>query len=106
MVKGLQERDTRFCHERLSRRDNAGFTLMEFIVAAVIAGILAVAVAPNMVDFLNDNRLATQANALAADLRFARSQVFSDKLHALPDGYWTSSWSLVSSRCDSNPARA
>ena len=74
MVKGLRERTICFYRGRRSQKDDTGFSLMEFIVAAVIAGILAAVVAPNMADFLKDNRLATQANALAADLRFARSE--------------------------------
>ena len=74
MAKGSQERTICLNCDRRSQKGDAGFTLVEFIVAAVIAGILAAAVAPNMVNFIEDNQLTTRANALVADLRFARSE--------------------------------
>ncbi len=74
MAKGSQERTICLNCDRRSQKDDACFILVKFIVAAVIAGILAAAVAPNMVNFIEDNRLTTRANALAADLRFARSE--------------------------------
>ena len=74
MAKGSQEKTICLNCDRRSQKGDAGFTLVEFIVAAVIAGILAAAVAPNMVNFIEDNRLTTRVNALAADLRFARSE--------------------------------
>ena len=74
MAKGSQERTICLNCDRRSQKGDAGFTLVEFIVAAVIAGILAAAVAPNMVNFIEDNQLTTRVNALAADLRFARSE--------------------------------
>lgn len=73
MAKGSQEGTICPNCDRRPQKGDAGFTLVEFIVATVITGILAAAVAPNMVHF-KDNRLETQANALAADLRFARSE--------------------------------
>ncbi|TDJ67251.1 MAG: prepilin-type N-terminal cleavage/methylation domain-containing protein [Proteobacteria bacterium] len=74
MAKGSQEGTICLNCDHRPQKDDAGFTLVEFIVVTAIAGILAAVVAPNMVYFIKDNRLATEANALAADLRFARSE--------------------------------
>jgi type IV fimbrial biogenesis protein FimT len=51
-----------------------GFTLIELIVALVVAGILFALAAPNFGTFILRDRLVTQANNLVADLSFARSE--------------------------------
>ncbi len=53
---------------------DAGFTLVELIATVLIAGALTAVAAPTMTNFIKSNRLTTQANALIADLRFARSE--------------------------------
>ncbi len=52
----------------------SGFTLIELIVTVTIAGVLMSLAAPSFSNFVKNNRLSSQANAIMADLAFARSE--------------------------------
>lgn len=63
---------------RRSRGEDAGFTLIELMVAiAVIAILLAIAV-PSFVSFTQTNRVAAEVNSLAGDLQFARAEAIKE----------------------------
>ena len=51
-----------------------GFTLIELMIAVVIATILAAIAIPSYNDMIARNRLSTQGNDLTAGLQFARSE--------------------------------
>jgi len=52
----------------------AGFTLIELLVTLSIAAILLAVAVPNFITFVQNNRLATQANDLVTMLNYARSE--------------------------------
>lgn len=51
-----------------------GFTLIELLVTVSIVGVLLGIGVPNFVTFIQNNRLATQANDMVTILNFARSE--------------------------------
>lgn len=51
-----------------------GFTLIELMVTLSVAAILLAVAVPNFVTFVQNNRLATQANDLVTMLNYARSE--------------------------------
>jgi type IV fimbrial biogenesis protein FimT len=51
-----------------------GFTLIELMVTLSIAAILLLVAVPNFIAFVQNNRLATQANDLVTMLNYARSE--------------------------------
>lgn len=51
-----------------------GFTLIELLVTLSIAAILLMVAVPNFITFVQNNRLASQANDLVSMLNYARSE--------------------------------
>jgi len=51
-----------------------GFTLIELIVATMVATVLAATAIPSMVAFVSNNRAATQTNEIVSALVLARSE--------------------------------
>ena len=51
-----------------------GFTLIEMIITVAIAAILVMVALPNFRDFIENNRLATNANKLISMLQYAKSE--------------------------------
>lgn len=51
-----------------------GFTLIELLVTLSIAAILLTVAVPNFITFVQNNRLATQANDLVTMLNYTRSE--------------------------------
>lgn len=52
----------------------SGFTLIELMVVVVVVGILTALATPAMRTFIQNARIASQANELMADLNFTRSE--------------------------------
>ncbi|MEG4915646.1 prepilin-type N-terminal cleavage/methylation domain-containing protein [Microcoleus sp. B7-D4] len=57
-----------------SRKDDAGFTLLEVIVIALIVGILSSIAAPSWVAFINRQRVRTVNDRVFQSLRLAQSE--------------------------------
>ncbi|QNK00492.1 GspH/FimT family pseudopilin [Dyella telluris] len=55
-------------------RAQGGFTLIEMVIAIIVAGILLTIAIPSMRSFMQRDRVAAQANGLLADLQYARGQ--------------------------------
>ncbi|MBU1395696.1 MAG: GspH/FimT family pseudopilin [Gammaproteobacteria bacterium] len=55
-------------------RGQPGFTLIELLVTLSIAAILLAVAVPNFIVFVQNNRLATQANDFVTMLNYARSE--------------------------------
>src|SRR5690606_7896913 len=58
----------------MSRRNFAGFTLLELMVVIAIAAILLALALPSFTSTLRSNRVATSTNELLATLSLARSE--------------------------------
>ncbi len=55
-------------------RPQSGFTLMELMITIAIAAILLALAAPNMGDFIKNNRMTSEANNLVAQINRARGE--------------------------------
>lgn len=60
--------------DRRLRDEHAGFTLLELMIALVVAGVLFGYAIPSMQVFAQNSRLTTATNELVADLNLARSE--------------------------------
>lgn len=57
-----------------SRRNDAGFTMVEMVVTLLVASILAAIAAPSFNRIVMNSRLAAQTNDLVSAIQFARSE--------------------------------
>jgi prepilin-type N-terminal cleavage/methylation domain-containing protein len=68
-----------------------GFSLVEIMFVIMVAGIIAAIAAPPIFQYVNSNRLQTNADQLAADLQYARSLSIANstilRFSATPAGY-------------------
>lgn len=69
---------SRFAHPVAADRGQAGFSLVELVVAIAIGGVL-LAVAFNGQSLLGDRRLTGMARKLAADMRMAEQRARSER---------------------------
>src|SRR3972149_9890446 len=75
----------------------AGFNILEMMVAIAIAGVISVLAVPAFGDLLKNNRLATQANDMINSLHYARSEAVNRgrniRIEPLTAGAtWTTGW--------------
>ena len=91
---------TRFSPMR-RRNEQAGFTLMELLLAIAVLAILTTLALPAFTQFIANNRLASEANEMVASFQFARSealkrgvqvQVCSSANGATCGGDWDQGW--------------
>lgn len=61
--------------------DQRGFTLIELMVALVVAAILTTVAVPSMRTFIQNERITTETNSLIADLSFARSEALKSNVN-------------------------
>jgi len=66
----------------LRRQRTAGLTLPELLVGLIVAGVLAVLVAPNLTTFIRVQRLKSINAQLVTDLQFARSEAVARNQYA------------------------
>jgi prepilin-type N-terminal cleavage/methylation domain-containing protein len=59
---------------RFNVRDNKGFTLLEILVAAAIAGILTALTLPNLLAWLNSNKVQEATDSIQSALEDAQRQ--------------------------------
>ncbi|MCR4600908.1 MAG: prepilin-type N-terminal cleavage/methylation domain-containing protein [Clostridia bacterium] len=64
---------------KMKKNGNKGFTMIELIVVILIIAIIAVALAPQVVKYVNQSRIATDVNN-AATLKSAISTAYADYL--------------------------
>lgn len=60
--------------------NSMGFTLLELLVVLIIISLMSVMVVPKLAGPLDNLKLKTSANKLAAVLRFARNQAATEKI--------------------------
>ena len=64
-------------------KGSKGFTLLEVMIALVVAAVLVVGVAPNLSNFINRNRAAATTNDFMAALQYARSEALNRGLSTI-----------------------
>lgn len=97
------------------RNTCAGFTLIEFMIAAAVAAIMLAVALPSYQSSIRNNRMTAETNRLVADIQFARSEAMkrgtaviicpsATPVAATPvctAGEWASGW-LVFASGDAN----
>ena len=82
--------------QRLSRRTQSGFTLVELMVVIVVLAILASIGIPGFQGIVAENRATSAANELLATLQFARSAAIAQSrpvtVRPTADGDWDGGW--------------
>ena len=75
-IESIMEKNIPACGSPRAKflRWQPGFTLIELLVTLSIAAILLTVAVPNFITFVQNSRLATQANDLVAVLNYARSE--------------------------------
>jgi type IV fimbrial biogenesis protein FimT len=82
---------------------NQGFTLVEMVVVLSILGIAVAIAMPSFIRFVQNNRLATTANAFVGALNLARSEAITrgvtvtvckspDQIDCVANGDWAQGW--------------
>ncbi|MDX1653699.1 MAG: GspH/FimT family pseudopilin [Candidatus Competibacteraceae bacterium] len=91
------------------KRQQMGLTLIELMVTLAVTMTLLGAGTPGIRSLLDNNRLTAQANALYADLLYARSQAVrrgATVRVVARDGDWNQGWDVVDARVEEDhPAR-
>ncbi|MEX0731352.1 MAG: GspH/FimT family pseudopilin [Aquisalimonadaceae bacterium] len=75
-----------------------GFTLIELVVALVVAGILAVVAIPSFDSFVANQRVKTAGQELMLSLTYARSEAVKRNadVHVQPLGAdWSTGWEVI-----------
>lgn len=75
----------------------AGFNILELMVAVAVMGVISVLAVPAFGDLVKNNRLATQANDMINSLHYARSEAVNRgsniRIEPLTAGTtWTTGW--------------
>lgn len=83
----------------LGRRDDAGFTLLEMMVALAVAGILLATGVPSFLALMQSQRLTSTTNDFLAAILLARSEAIArgvrvDLVPAGADGDWKQGWAV------------
>ena len=73
-----------------------GFTLIEFLITLVIAGILATLAAPSFVQYLASARIRNASYDLTSALQIARSEAIkrNTAIEVVAGTNWTSGWTV------------
>ena len=86
------------------RKQNMGFTVMELLLAIAVLAILTTLAVPSFTQFIQNNRLAGQANEMVATFQFARSEALKRSLNVRAcasddnagcSGAWTDGWIVI-----------
>ena len=94
---------TRFSPVR-RRNEQAGFTIMELLLAIAVLTILTTLALPAFTQFIANNRLAAEANEMVASFQFARSEAIKRGVQvdvcpstdgASCGGNWSNGWIAI-----------
>ncbi len=79
----------------MGRQKNSGYTLLELLVVVAIIAILAALAAPSFRSILDKQRITGAAEAVLADLRWARSEAIKRNIIVRVTFITGSSWSYT-----------